>query len=117
MSEKPEPITVPIPYASAAALLADAPADDTARDLKLSTGLTVRVRSLTRAEHLALGKGDPGPGEIEARMVAKGLVEPRLSVGAVMQWQESARSSVLKEISDEIRDLSGFGQGADKSDV
>jgi hypothetical protein len=86
-------------------------------DLVLSTGLTLKVRGLTRGEHLWIGKGTEDAAEIEARMISRGLVEPRMSEAKVKQLQDSGSSKVISEISDKIRELSGFGEGADKSGV
>jgi hypothetical protein len=103
-------------YASADDLLAET-AEDCAEDFTLSSGKVVRVRGLTRAEHLWVGKGTEDPAEIEARMVSKGLVTPAMSISKVKQWQNTGRSGAVSEISDKIGKLSGFNEGADKSNV
>lgn len=92
-------------------------AEDGAQDLVLSNGRTVRVRGLTRAEHLWVGKGTDDPAEMEARMVSKGLLVPPLTLAKVKQWQQTGRISTISEISDRIGVLSGVGEGADKSDL
>jgi hypothetical protein len=91
-------------------------AEDCAEDFILSTGKVVRLRSLTRAEHLGIGKGTDDAAEIEARMVSRALVIPAMTKAKVKQWQETGRSKIVSEISDQIRELSGFGKGAAKSD-
>lgn len=105
-----------VEYASEDDLLGDL-ADDGAEDFTLSSGKVVRVRPLTRAEHLWLGKGTDDAVLIEARMLSKALIIPALTEAKVKQWQESGRSRAVSEISDRIRQLSGFGEGAAKSSV
>jgi hypothetical protein len=107
----------PAGYASAGDLFAAATALDDGEDLVLSTGLRVRVRSISRKANLELGKGDPGVAVMEARLIHAGLIEPRMSVAAILELQDKGHTKLIAEISDKIRDLSGMGQGADKSGV
>lgn len=102
-------------YASEDDLLAET-ADNAAADFTLSSGKVVRLRGLTRAEHLWVGKGTDDPAEIEARMLSKALISPALTLAKVKQWQAVGSSKVVSEISEKIQELSGFGQGAAKSD-
>lgn len=90
---------------------------DTTEDVILPGGLVVRVRGLKRAEHLWIGKGTEDAAEIEARMLSKALITPALNLTAAKRFQESAPSSVVAMITDRIRALSGFGEGARKSAV
>lgn len=93
-------------------------ATDTTATVELPGGLRVKVRGLTRHEHLWIGKGvDNDAAEIEARMMSKAMVEPALNLAAAKHFQEIAPSSVVSMITERIRDLSGFGQGAGKSAV
>jgi hypothetical protein len=103
-------------YASEEDLVAGT-AEDSAEDFVLKSGKTIRIRSLTRAEHLWTGKGTDDPSEIEARMVSAGLVAPAMSVAKVKAWQKTAGTGTIAQISDKIRDLSGFGDDAEKSDL
>lgn len=100
-------------YASADDLLAET-AEDGAEDITLGSGKKVRIRGLTRAEHLWIGKGTDDAVEIEARMVSKALIQPPMTLAQVKKWQETGRSSAVSEISDHIRQMSGFGKGAAK---
>lgn len=100
-------------YASFDDLLADGPQEE---DVTLQSGAVVRVRGLTRAEHLWIGKGTEDSAEIEARMLSKALLQPAPTLELVKQWQKTGRSRAVSEISDRIRELSGFGEGAQKSD-
>lgn len=90
---------------------------DTAEDFTLSSGKVVRLRGLTRAEHLWVGKGTDDPAEIEARMLSKAFVEPRMTIEQVKAWQKNGVSKIVSEVSDRVQKLSGFDEGAAKSDV
>jgi hypothetical protein len=83
----------------------------------LPNGRDVMVRGLTRVEHLWLGKGTEDALEIEARLLSKGMLRPVLSVEQAKKWQEVAGTLTVSVVSDKIRDLSGFGRDAAKSDV
>lgn len=97
--------------------LATETADDGAEDFTLSSGKTVRLRGLTRAEHLWIGKGTEDAAEIEARMLSKAMIQPPMSLQQAKSWQATGKSNSVAEVTDKIRELSGFGQGAAKSDV
>jgi hypothetical protein len=86
-------------------------------DVILPSGGRIRVRGLTRTEHLWIGKGTEDAGTIEARLLSKGMVEPPMTIPAAQQWQNEAGTRDVSAASDKIRDLSGFGQGAAKSVV
>lgn len=103
-------------YASAADLT-EATVEDAAEDYTLKSGKTVRIRGLTRREHLWIGKGTDDADIIEARMLSKGLVEPAMTIEEIKAWQDSSSSRAVSEISDQIRRLSGFSEGAAKRAV
>lgn len=103
-------------YASADDLAADVSTVDTA-DVTLSTGKVVKVRGLSRYELLLNGKNTEDSGLIERRNVACCMVEPRMTVGQVEAWQKGSKPADLGKVTAAIRDLSGLGEGADKSDV
>jgi hypothetical protein len=100
-------------YASFDDLMA-VPAADQYEQYALPSGKLVKIRPLTRAEHLWIGKGTEDADEIEARMISKALIEPTLTLDQAKKWQKAAASADVSAITDKIRDLSGFGQGADK---
>lgn len=81
----------------------------------LPNGKVVTVRGLTRDEHLWIGKGTDDAAVIEQRLISKGMVQPIMTVEQVKAWQARAGTRVLSTVSDKIRDLSGFGEGAAKS--
>lgn len=104
-------------YATAASLLTPIEQAET-QDVKLPSGAMVKVRGLTRRELLDAGAGTDDNALIEARNVVYGLVQPRMTLAQVQEWQRSPGSVVaFAEVTNAIRDLSGLGEGAGKSDV
>ena len=104
-------------YASFDDLTAGANEPDT-RDVTLSGGQLVQVRGLSRKEHLWIGKGTDDADEIERRVLLAGMLAPRLTDGQLKAWQEKPGGSRdVARVSDAIREMSGFGEGADKSSV
>lgn len=77
---------------------------------------TIRVRGLSRVEMLLAGKHDT-VAEVERWMLHFGIVEPALTVKEVERWQRAAPSATFQPITMLIRELSGHGEGADKSGV
>jgi hypothetical protein len=103
-------------YASADDLIAGDLGDG--EDVTLSSGRKVRVRGLSRFELIFNGKGTEDASVVERRNVASALLEPKLTVPQVEAWQRSSRAGGdIKQLSEVIRDLSGLGEGAQKSDV
>lgn len=88
------------------------------RDVTLPNGKVVKVRGLSRMELILSGKNTEDSALIERRNVATCLVEPRMTEKQVEAWQRSPGSvQALARVSEAIRDLSGLGEGAGKSDV
>jgi hypothetical protein len=91
--------------------------DDGAEDVDLPSGKTVRLRGLSRHELMFNGKGTDDARVMEVRNVVSCLVEPKLTVAQVEQWQKrSLAGGDFKVLSEKIRDLSGLAEGAAKSD-
>lgn len=92
--------------------------DDNAGDVLLPSGRWVRVRGLTRHELFFNGKGTEDNAVIEVRNVKSCLIEPAgLTVHQIEEWQRrSPAGGDFKILSEKIRELSGMGEGADKSD-
>lgn len=91
--------------------------DDTS-DVELSDGTYVTIRGLSRFELINHGKNTDDSALIEARNVAACLVEPPLSLGQAQAWQKRARANGdWSRVTRAIRDMSGLGEGADKSDL
>lgn len=105
-----------IRYASADDLLREQEVET--RDVKLPDGRLVKVRGLTRIELILSGKGDPDADEVERRNVSTCLLLPRMTKAQVGKWQcQPGSVMALARITTAIRDLSGLGEGAQKSDV
>lgn len=83
---------------------------------------TVHVRGLSRGEVFIMQKLR-AEGRIktedayERRMVSLGLVAPEMTEAEVGIWQEVSPAGEMEPVAAKIRDLSGLGEGADKSDV
>jgi len=77
---------------------------------------SVRIRGLTRAEAIELRKVDDA-AVADRRMVALGLVEPRLSEAEVKTWQENSGIHEIEALTVAIGELSAQGKGATKSGV
>jgi hypothetical protein len=87
-------------------------------DVKLSRGRVVRVRGLSRLELMHGGKGTEDNAEIERRMIVDAMIKPRMTLKQVEAWQKKPGSIVdMGLVTLAIRNLSGLGKGADKSDV
>lgn len=78
---------------------------------------TFALRALSRYELVLAGKGTEDGSLIEARLLSYTLLDPQLSVDEVRQWQKLAPSGEVGMVVDKMRELSGLGEGADKSDV
>ena len=77
---------------------------------------TVKIRGLSRAEAIELRKVDDA-AVADRRMVALGLVEPKLTEDEVKTWQENSPIHEIEALTVAIGELSGQGAGAQKSGV
>jgi hypothetical protein len=112
----PAPADVPDGYATAGDLAAGDLGDG--QDLTLPSGKRVRIRGLSRHELFHGGKGTEDPEVVERRNVVACLIIPRMTMPQVEEWQRnSLAGGDFKALSEAIRDLSGLGEGADKSGV
>lgn len=87
-------------------------------DFVLPNGKRVRVRGMTRFELILSGKGTEDAALIERRVVSYGLLQPEMTLDQIERWQRSTsagRASSYAALTGKIRDLSGLGEGADKS--
>lgn len=87
------------------------------RDVELPGGKVVKVRGMTRMEMMLTRKNDAPFEVVEQRMLAFCMVEPRMTVGQAAAWQKATGPMVLTPVTNAIRELSGLGEGADKSDL
>lgn len=92
------------------------PADVETRDVEVAGGKVVTVRGMTRMELMLTRKGSEDPAVIEQKMLAFCLVAPKLTVAQVERWQKVTGPMVIAPVTEAIRELSGLGEGADKSD-
>lgn len=86
-------------------------------DLTLPNGKTVRLRGLSRHALFFNGKGTEDSGEIEMRNLVSCLVEPKLTKEQAEAFMRRVDAGTAGAISTKIRELSGLGEGAAKSDV
>ena len=83
---------------------------------------TVHVRGLSRGEVFMMQKSRADGGiktedAWERRMLAIGLVAPAMTEDEVGTWQRVSPAGEMEPVAAKIRDLSGLGEGADKSGV
>jgi hypothetical protein len=76
---------------------------------------TVGIRGLSRQEVIELQKLDGGIDVRERRMVSLGLVDPKVTEDDVAKWQKSSLAPEIEGLTVAIGNLSGLGQGAQKS--
>lgn len=80
------------------------------RDVVVDGVGTVRVRALTRKEALSF-KGEHDPEELEVRLLATAIVDPKLTEDEVRRWQDASPAGELQVVADAIVDLSGMVKG------
>lgn len=91
-------------------------------DLKLSNGVVVRVKGLTRYEYTLTLKisntsGGVDMSTLERSLVMYGMVTPKLDKKQTEEWYKVAPAGIMDPIIDCIRRLSGLKDDADKSEV
>ena len=77
---------------------------------------TFRVRALSRFEVLAAQKEQSkGPGFMERRMLAFGIIGPfTLTEDEVAAWQKASPAGEMEPLAERIAELSGMKSGAHK---
>lgn len=78
---------------------------------------TVRVRGLSRGEFYALRKVTSDELDYDSKVLARCMLEPAMNEDEVRQWIRSAPAGEHSPVFSKINELSGIGQGADKSDL
>lgn len=79
---------------------------------------TVTVRGLSRFELHLSGKGTEDTGLIEARTIAYAMVDPKMTVAEVREWQKvPGTAGDFQKVAERVRELSGLTEGAGKSAV
>lgn len=109
-----EELTAEGAYASVEDLLAVDLAED---DLTLSNGMRIRLRGLSRRDLFFNGKGTEESATIETRNLVSCMVAPTMTISQAEAFMRRVGAGVAGEISTKIRELSGLGEGADKSPV
>ncbi|TDB71804.1 hypothetical protein E1211_15225 [Micromonospora sp. 15K316] len=84
------------------------------QDVDLPGVGTVRVRGLTRAEVLDIGRRANDGENTEASALALAMVDPKLTEDEVRQWTEVATFGELEALNHVINKLSGIAGRADK---
>lgn len=77
------------------------------REVELTDGSTVLVRSLTRAEALAT-QAITDLGEREDFIISSGLIDPVMTADEVAQWAAEAPAGDLTAVSEGIARVSGM---------
>jgi hypothetical protein len=60
-------------------------------------------------------QGLSGTAAIERAMLAVAMVRPRMTEGAVREWQESSVAGEIEPVTDKVSELSGMKAGAEKA--
>jgi hypothetical protein len=77
-------------------------------------GGIVTVRSLTRAEALAL-REISDPLKFEQYIVSCAMVDPALTKAEVAQWQKNSGALELEDVTDKVMEISGLKERAEKA--
>ena len=83
-------------------------------DVELPGVGTVRVRGLTRAEVIEIGKGANDGRDMEPYSLSLAMVDPKLTEDEVRQWIAVATFGELEQLNHRINELSGIAGRADK---
>jgi hypothetical protein len=87
-------------------------------EVALSDGTSVLVRGMSRFEIHLGGRGTDDAAVVEARNLSYAVVDPPLTYEQARAWMKRADAGGdIARVSRTIRDLSGLGPGADKSNV
>lgn len=102
--------TTPAPrYATLADLTTPAvPVVSREEDFELPSGLTVRIRPLTRMEVLIIGKRDLPTDKKEAAFMSKAMVLPAMSEEDVKRWQTNSATGDMQELTERVQEISGM---------
>lgn len=75
---------------------------------------TVKVRALTRGEALQVQGQEMGIAEMEQKLIALAMVEPKLTEAEVKEWQDNSTAGEIQVVTEVIVRLSGMEQSAPK---
>jgi hypothetical protein len=85
-------------------------------DVEVPNVGTVRVRGLSRIEAMHVQAAN-GTEATERRMLALGLVDPKLTEAEAGKWQDASPAGELEAVTDRIAELSGMKPEAVKEAV
>jgi hypothetical protein len=74
----------------------------------------LRIRGLSRGEVLAAQHDDPRLAVFERRLLARGVVDPKLTETDVGRWQEASPAGEMEPLIKRIEQLSGIGSEVEK---
>ena len=77
----------------------------------------VKVRALTRGEALKLHGVELDADELERKLLAQALLEPRLTEAEIGVWQDNSAAGELQAVVEAVIRLSGMEQHALKAAV
>lgn len=88
-------------------------------EVKLPSGKgTMKVRALTRLEAMKMReKGEMVSIEMEQKMCALGIVDPKMTEKQVARWQEISPAGDMETVIRKIMDLSGLEERPGKSSL
>jgi hypothetical protein len=97
-------------YATLAELTSpERPVSSREEDFPLESGLTVKIRPLTRAEVLAVNKLQGlDTGQKEQKYLSMALVLPRMSEADVRKWQAASAAGDLEPLVERVQVISGL---------
>lgn len=90
------------------------------RDVEVPDVGVVRVRCLARGEVLRLYQGageNPDLLDIEPKVLALGMVDPKLTEAEVRQWYDTAPFFIVQPLVETIMTMSGMKRGSAKEAV
>lgn len=77
---------------------------------------TITIRGLSRAEYLSV-QDQSDPLKAERRTLSRAMVDPVMTEADIAAWQKASGPMEINAVAMKVNELSGIGQGADKSDV
>lgn len=92
-------------------------ATDRVETVELDEGVTVTVRALSRGEVQQVKEENASAHTYENRLIAKAIVEPKLTAVEVAEWLDDAPAGDSVKIMEAVIRLSGMGEGSPKSSV
>lgn len=106
----------PPTYASVADLTTPAtPVAAREEDFELESGLSVRIRPLTRMEVMLIGKRDLATEKKEQAYIARAMVLPAMTEEDVKRWQVSSAAGDMQNLVERVQEISGMSRKGEKA--